>query len=678
MRVENMFERIGVKSSIARMLNLRFGNLDQEGEYEGRTYAERLDNWTATLDHNNLHEPNMYEAPSLLNNETVRIFGRHADPHVKVDHFSESLWFNIVVMRRNQEFRVVLFSEASEYEEQGWHQWRGAVEVLVHPQMIVPSHERALWNTRLLFSVRSPEINTRRLGGYWHNQYTHTFSAPTIRIDPQESPFDRWDYTSFILAGTATVRREILNLIRAQWPAVQGASAGWLHETVDYPLAQDELDTATFKEVEFSPRLHFVVSTLVLGGVAYALSLTPNGYGPQRVREFLNVVESFGIDNPVWIGNSRPISKDRIPGAGGSNTCVLCSSREIARTIEVLEGNNMRADEWTSRIAQLRICGYCTGFVDNCNTCGLSYNTLSPQAVGHEAPAERKCHRCQYSGRRRVRILNYSHRPTFRFHETDLESTTVRRRDKLFMGIEIEMETNPDFYSVRRATTEWLPDLPLGVNGDDSFFYAKSDSSLSHGFELCTHPFTPDWAYENFPFEYFDEAVENELFLESPRSAGQHIHVSRTSFTPRHLARFLGLHGFADKFVQSIGGRPSTNYAEWRDDVISWVKDKDAVEMNAGVYASGRTALNLNRTDTIELRYPQGVASGKLIRKNIEWVDAVYSFTKTLDDDHYHLVEDPGYLMFWIASHPERYSNLQSYIDNLFPRPKPFELERSE
>ena len=80
-----------------------------------------------------------------------------------------------------------------------------------------------------------------------------------------------------------------------------------------------------------------------------------------------------------------------------------------------------------------------------------------------------------------VNILDYTIKPSPLF-KVDLKKEKIKR-ENLYFGVELEVENMENTIS-NNDMAERIIDY--GV-------YCKSDSSISNGFEVVTHPFTWDW-----------------------------------------------------------------------------------------------------------------------------------------------------------------------------------------
>ena len=249
--------------------------------------------------------------------------------------------------------------------------------------------------------------------------------------------------------------------------------------------------------------------------------------------------------------------------------------------------------------------------------------------------------------------------------------TPTNPKKPLYVGVEVEMawDANRTNNTLRNV---WLAKLP------EDLIWAKGDSSVHNGFEVVTHPMEPEWALKSgeFPWDLFDMAIELGAY-ETHRSCGQHVHMSKEAFTPAHMWKMLQIHIKLPEFCGLVGGRGADhNYGSLNRNIVMDYKTVTRIAKEKGKLPddftiSRSSGVNLRPNYTIELRYPAGATKSNWIKKNIEWVWALYRFTDYLDvrDVREGALENPGYLMWWLAKHEDDFPNLMEWIDERLPRP---------
>lgn len=335
--------------------------------------------------------------------------------------------------------------------------------------------------------------------------------------------------------------------------------------------------------------------------------------------------------------------------------CRICSE------VLVIEGEYFQHLDYNFAnyvdIPYINICSHCifqAGY-DFCDGC----NMQSQQRTNEE---------CNYCARRHSNddigvIKNYSYRPAYVFHPDP--HTNLNK--PLYIGMEIEIEFEKD---VDKAVKEWLPKLePKGL------FYAKEDGSIHYGFELVTHPFDPKWGMDNFPFDSFQELIDDYTAKPVSSTCGTHLHMAKEAFSMAHLWKFLQLHEKMADFLGVLGGRGTgANYGNFNLSVaaektnrLTFVKNKDR---GAAFSIDRSRAVNLLPTDTIELRYPRGGCAPNEVAKNIQLAQCLYDYSDFVQvgDVKDGAFDDSGFLLDWIQE--GNYEYLLKWIESTMPKSK--------
>lgn len=295
------------------------------------------------------------------------------------------------------------------------------------------------------------------------------------------------------------------------------------------------------------------------------------------------------------------------------------------------------------------LCNSCTW---TCQDCDVDYS--------NEDDAIRCCSRSSY-------IQCYSYKPDFWNYFSLREDSRVFKNHspivgELYMGIELEME---------KVTSEmmerFLDSSNEDFNSSPFFCYFKEDGSLGrYGVELVTMPSTREAFMKLFPWEPLlrmrNEGARSFYYS----SCGFHIHVSRSAFTPSHMFKFIKFQVNNEKNCMSIGQRVHSSYASWNDDDNWSAKSDTANVVKKRNYGQNRyAAINFGNYDTIELRYFKGNLVEAAIRRNIEFVDAMFHYTKNLT---FSAIALRGYewwpFVSFVKENRETYSNLYNFLWN--------------
>lgn len=240
-------------------------------------------------------------------------------------------------------------------------------------------------------------------------------------------------------------------------------------------------------------------------------------------------------------------------------------------------------------------------------------------------------------------IRNYSYKPT-----TEFISMPYDAKEVPFFGLELEVERMDKSETSRGDMAKKI---------ENKAWYFKNDGSLNNGFEIVTHPLT--FSYIKHSAKDFETAL-NELSCNAYNSynantCGMHIHISKKAFGTWQLYKFMKFFAENVPFIVAISQRKMEKLAQWaniedNDDNTLMYKAKKK-NGNSARYV----AINLQNYSTIEVRIFRGTLNFQSFMKNIEFVHALYMFTKeskiiTLDSFKEYI------------SNSCEYSNLKKFI----------------
>jgi L-rhamnose mutarotase len=218
----------------------------------------------------------------------------------------------------------------------------------------------------------------------------------------------------------------------------------------------------------------------------------------------------------------------------------------------------------------------------------------------------------------------YKPRPTF---------FKVSENDNVYLGIELEVE--------RGANSE-TNHTKMALLIQQDFLYFKTDGSLDNGFEIVTHPMTISYIkkHKNVWADILNLLRSNKYRSYDTRTCGMHIHISKNAFTTWHLYRFMKFFVDNSDFVTKISQRkienldrwaaltdnPSESYKEFTQDRLMYKAKKKSG--NDKRYL----AVNLQNDKSVEVRIFRGTLNDSSFFKNIEFVQALYDYTKSIPD----------------------------------------------
>lgn len=199
-----------------------------------------------------------------------------------------------------------------------------------------------------------------------------------------------------------------------------------------------------------------------------------------------------------------------------------------------------------------------------------------------------------------------------------------------FLGVELEVErkegSEDKVYCIER-----IHDKVYDLLGRD-FVILKHDGSLRghRPFEIVTVPAT--LAYHQTQWEDFlsDQTFRPQLTSYASGRCGMHIHINRHSFTGLHLAKFMRFINAKvnSKFINTIAQRYNNDFAKYHDTTIAAHKHNYVASYSNPTRTTRMSAVNCNNKATIEVRIFRGNLSKTGFFKNLEFVHALWYYTK--------------------------------------------------
>lgn len=222
-------------------------------------------------------------------------------------------------------------------------------------------------------------------------------------------------------------------------------------------------------------------------------------------------------------------------------------------------------------------------------------------------------------------IKGYSHKPRPIFFK-------ISDTDNVFLGIELEVE--------RGDSSTRHDDMAHMIDHD--FLYFKTDGSLDNGFEIVTHPMTISYVrkHKNVWAEILNILRSNKYRSYDTKTCGMHIHISKNAFTTWHLYRFMKFFVDNADFVSKISQRkianldrwaaltdkPNTSQNEYSKDMLMYKAKKKKGNSNRYL------AVNLQNSNSVEVRIFRGTLNDSSFFKNIEFVQALFDYTKSISE----------------------------------------------
>lgn len=230
---------------------------------------------------------------------------------------------------------------------------------------------------------------------------------------------------------------------------------------------------------------------------------------------------------------------------------------------------------------------------------------------------------------------------------------------QLYIGMELEVEIKKK-YQGTMTRNQLAAEFQKMVG---NVIYIKHDGSIGgeaahgqFGFEIITHPGTYEWFMEEFPYKRIT-ALTRYARSYGTGTCGTHFHLSKAAFSPLHLYKFAQFHYRNREFVNFIAERYSNRYAGFRDEE-GQVLSRAAKEKRNIMIQNKYLAVNLAPEYTVELRYFRGNMKRERIRKNLQFLYAVFVFSKTYG------IKDMTFEKFieYVADNRKAYPELHEYI----------------
>lgn len=344
---------------------------------------------------------------------------------------------------------------------------------------------------------------------------------------------------------------------------------------------------------------------------------------------------------------------------------------------------NSGAENVTSE--SLCVCDECVSTLPSCQGCGCIVSGVDPRLANTPwlCPECADLVTCQECGRRMRNIDNEvcercarnngdgdgdelpGHGFAPRQQMFLVAKGEKRHPDTLFFGIEIEVENvlgrEQNTVAARRVRDK-----------SNGALYFKHDGSLSHGFEIVSHPFT--WAWLNSKegrrvLQGIWSLKDHGFRAYDTSTAGMHVHMSKEAFTRVQLYRFLQLHYAHPELVELVSRRQSSDsLQQWasphwgrgggygsRDQYDTVAK----VARDKGRGGARYHAVNLTNGRTVEVRIFRSTLRYSGFRQRIEWCKAAFDFSAQCSIQE---AQDGVAFLDWLAKHRSEYRVLAKFL----------------
>jgi len=231
-------------------------------------------------------------------------------------------------------------------------------------------------------------------------------------------------------------------------------------------------------------------------------------------------------------------------------------------------------------------------------------------------------------------------------------------------------EQTAPLYGVELETVSNLSPESIIDAQEQLFFIIKQDASIRgrgrHAGEIVTVPCTLK-SHKLLWADFFNRVNYEEFDCTTDTGNGMHVHVSQDAFSDRaHLRNFAWF--FANpcnmRFTLALSERPTEadlrNWAMIPDWSAQTTKAQAHLRNEMACKNNGhKSAVNFKGSSTVEIRIFKGIVSYATIIKNLEAVDAVFHWSKTVSFQSSTL----GNFLDWLSKTPKnKYSLLKKFI----------------
>lgn len=299
-----------------------------------------------------------------------------------------------------------------------------------------------------------------------------------------------------------------------------------------------------------------------------------------------------------------------------------CSSCHTQGTVFEIRNRSLmtRYDRSTglSTHTERRLCDDCYITANTrCDNCGVPRSALrANDSLQEQSDGSTYCGRCRGSIHE-ARIHSHGWCPPVTHW---LRQPNERHSDKLmYFGMEIETENVEQLIS-NGAGAKILTDTGL--------FYAKSDGSISDGFEAVSHPFTWPWLTANaHVLQALQELGKAGFRGFQTTTCGMHVHMSKAAMPSAQVYKLLRLIYAHPEFIALVAQRAAGSLNRWANPNIEY-RPRQLTDAAKQKFLDGKyRALNLSKRNTAEVRIFRSTLSPNGVQQNLEFCKAALDYT---------------------------------------------------
>lgn len=256
---------------------------------------------------------------------------------------------------------------------------------------------------------------------------------------------------------------------------------------------------------------------------------------------------------------------------------------------------------------------YDMGYETWCGECAADY------AYWCEYCDEYSLEECDMHSTQDGDLLPYDYKPMPIFHGSP--------DNGLYLGLELECE------DISGSSISDAVDYIRQAWDGERHLYCKHDGSLSDGMEIVSHPTSlEEWQGSGQKLHELTDRLKSMGFRSwDTQTCGIHIHVSASAFdNDVHLYKFSQMFYKNPERMQRFAGRGSTTYAEYSEGRLVYETLKRKKLEGGRAFSKRYTAVNLNNSNTVEVRIFRGTLNHERILANLELVHAAVEYTRQI------------------------------------------------
>lgn len=304
-----------------------------------------------------------------------------------------------------------------------------------------------------------------------------------------------------------------------------------------------------------------------------------------------------------------------------NDSLFLCHRCHSWRTEESLACDDTWSDHWDNEIIRMGTCVHC----------------VQPQ---DSPPVERDG------------VQGYGYKPKAIFRCTKDERLLAVKRRLTYYGFENEVEylipresqpRDPQPFAPRIGCSQLHPYARTLAEETGGLLYCKYDSTIKHGFEIVSHPFTVQWYLKNRD-SAFQPMFDLDGHFSDAGNCGMHVHISKNGITRAQLYKMAYFAVQNREFVRRISRRTEEKLNSWsklpdgRSKCVRMacypghpkiLKDKDKWYRDwKGGSPSGRGFLNSGPSRTIEMRLFRSTLDRVEFHRQLQFTMLLTEFAK--------------------------------------------------